>query len=118
MFDVHVRARAARLGQAVADGILESQCAEVRVLERVVGPVDRHGDAGVLDDDRLPGQLVGAGVERFGIGAGETADDDVDAAREARPEAGALGVRWLALKGDAAFERTNAREAKGTELVT
>ena len=116
MLGVDVGAGAGLVCQAVADSVFHAQRGVVRVAQFFVGATGGHGDAGASDQDRFPGHVVGAVIQGVGVPAIKAAKDHKDAAGQARPQAGAVGVGNRTSKGDAALKAAGLAQAHGAQL--
>ena len=113
---VNVGAASALLGQPVAHGVFDAQGREVRVAQLGRGAAGGHGKGGSLGEHLFPGNVARRFVQLVGGLRGGAAEHEKHAARQARPEAHAVGVRGVSLKADAALERAHARRIEPLEL--
>ena len=76
-----------------------------------------NGDGGAGADDALPGDVVNAIVQLIGILRLKAPEHHEHAARQARPQTGAVAFFELALKRGAALQPANMRKPEAFKLI-
>ena len=113
--DVGTTARG--LGQTVAQRVLGAQGREARVAQLLGHAAGGNGDGGAGEDDSLPGDVVNATVQLVGILRLKAPEYHEHAARQARPQTGAVAFFELALKRGAALQPANMRKPEAFKLI-
>ena len=101
---IDIGATARDLGQVVAQCVLGAQSREARVAQLLGHAAGGNGDGGAGADDGLPGDVVNAIVQLVGILRLKALEHHEHAARQARPQTGAIAFFELALKRSAALQ--------------
>ena len=114
---VDIGATARGLGQAVAQRVLGAQGREARVAQLLCHAAGGNGDGGTGADDGLPGDVVNAVVQPIGILRLKAPEYHEHAARQARPQTGAVAFFELALKCSAAFQAADMRKSEAFKLI-
>ena len=114
---IDVGATARGLGQAVAQCVLGAQGREARVAQLLGHAAGGNGDGGAGADDALPGDVVNAIVQFIGILRLKAPEYHEHAARQARPQTGAVAFFELALKRGAALQPANMRKPEAFKLI-
>ena len=114
---IDVGATARGLGQAVAQCVLGAQSREARVAQLLGHAAGGNGDGGAGADDALPGDVVNAIVQLIGILRLKAPEHHEHAARQARPQTGAVAFFELALKRGAALQPANMRKPEAFKLI-
>ena len=114
---VHVGATAGDLDEAVAQGILHAQGGIMGVAQLIARAARRDGDGCARREDVLPSDGARALVQVVRGDAIEAGEGNKDAARQARPQAGAVGIEGRARERDAALEAPNLTQAERAQFV-
>ena len=114
---IDVGAKSRSLGQAVAQRVFGAQGREARVAQLLGHAAGGNGDGGAGADDALPGDVVNAVVQLIGILRLKAPEYHEHAARQARPQTGAIAFFELALKRSAALQAADMRKPEPLELV-
>ena len=114
---IDVGATARGLGQAVAQRVLGAQGREARVAQLLGHAAGGDGDGGAGADDALPGDVVNAIVQFIGILCLKAPEYHEHAARQARPQTGAVAFFELALKRSTALQPANMRKPEAFKLI-
>ncbi len=105
------------LGQAIAQRVLGAQSREARVAQLLGHAAGGDGDGSAGADDILPGDVVNAVVQLIGILRLKAPKHHKHAARQARPQTGAVALLELALKCSAALQPANMRKPEAFKLI-
>ncbi len=116
-FDIDIRPRAGLRAQHVDDGVLDALCGITRVRDRIAGNMGVDGQRHARIEMLLPRHRCGAGVERVLVGAVVLGQRPEDAARQARPQHGALRIGERAFDIGAGHGRGRARAAEREQFV-
>ena len=114
---IDVGATARGLGQTVAQRVFGAQGREARVAQLLGHAAGGDGDSGVGADYGLPGDVVNAVVQLIGILRLKAPEYHEHAARQARPQTGAVALLKLALKRGAALQAADMRKPEAFKLI-
>ena len=114
---IDVGATARGLGQTVAQRVFGAQGREARVAQLLGHAAGGDGNGGAGADDVLPGDVVNAIVQLIGILRLKAPEYHEHAARQARPQTGAVAFFELALKCSAAFQAADMRKSEAFKLI-
>ena len=114
---VDIGATARGLGQTVAQRVLGAQGRETRVAQLLGHAAGGNGDGGTGANNALPSDVVNAVVQPIGILRLKAPEYHEHAARQARPQTGAVAFFELALKCSAAFQAADMRKSEAFKLI-
>ena len=114
---IDIGATARGFGQAVAQCVLGAQGREACVAQLLGHAAGGDGDGCAGADDVLPGDVVNAIVQLVGILRLKAPKNHEHAARQARPQTGAVAFFELALKRSAALQPADMRKPEAFKLI-
>ena len=114
---IDVGATARGLGQTVAQRVFGAQGREARVAQLLGHAAGGDGNGGAGADDVLPGDVVNAIVQLVGVLRLKAPEHRKHAARQTRPQTGAVAFFELALKRGAALQPANMRKPEAFKLI-
>lgn len=114
---IDIGATACGLGQAIAQCVLGAQGREARVAQLLGHTTGSDGNGGAAADDVFPGNVVNGIVQFIGILRLKAPEHHEHAARQARPQTGAVTFFELALKCSAALQPANMRKSEAFKLI-